>query len=208
MHGNLCNGLPFETKPWRTAMHINLFDLLDDYLIDRLFQPICDRVRKIFGWSKRVPVATMKFLMIIGIIPVCVTAIIRDHAFSIFIGVITLLWIMNQSWLIFTLIKDEIHDGKSEGKGGSSILDGWRVIGRGFRKATLLLSVFLFPFVLAGIATPEMSHVSLFYGIGLLANLGDDFFKACTDLPKGKSVFARMKEWFRNHSLRPVPQTS
>ena len=118
------------------------------------------------------------------------------------------LWIIAQTWFIITIIRDEMRDQKSPATNSSAFLDGYRVTGKGSRSTALLLSVFLIPFVLAGISIPEVSYESSFYSIALLANLGDDFFKACTDLPRGKSVFARMKDWFRVHALRPVPHTS
>lgn len=38
-------------------MFIGLFRFVDDWLIDTIFQPICDWLREVLDWSKRVPIA-------------------------------------------------------------------------------------------------------------------------------------------------------
>lgn len=196
-------------KPRRNTMLNDLYDLVDDFLIDTVFQPICDRIRKTFGWSKRIPVATMMPLMIIGYIPICVEFVINGDALSYLFAAMLLYLILFVSRLVITLIKDEIHDGTSESTGGSTILDRHRVCEKVEREAGFLLSAFIMtPFVLVGIATPEISLVCIFFGIGWFAFICCLYFRACTDLPRGKSVFARMKDWFRVHALRPVPHTS
>lgn len=53
----------------KSKMFSEMMDDLDDFLIDRVFQPMCDRIRKTFGWSKRVPAAISDILSAVGLIP-------------------------------------------------------------------------------------------------------------------------------------------
>lgn len=185
----------------------DFLDFIDEIIIDECFQPICDRIRITFGWSKRVPSAVMKVLAVIGLFPLCVAMVAFGGIWYLLAGLM-LLWILGQVTLIAMLVQDEMRDHEFEITKSDSVLDEYRIKGKTDRKFSLVLSFFLLPWVLAGMLTPEFSYIASFYLAGGTANLCDCFFRACTDLPRGKGVFTRMREWFRDFAKQPIPQTT
>jgi len=181
------------------------FDLIDNFLIDQCFQPICDRVRRVFGWSKRVPVVFMKALTILGLTPLCGEMMVLGGVFYIF-AIVMIVWILVKALLIKILIEEEISESRLERTYTSQALDGYRVWGKNERKQTFLLSIFIIPFVLGATLIPEYRFVIGFYLMGCFTNLFDLFFRACSDLPKGKSVFEKLRERIWSSTRSPVPQ--
>lgn len=185
----------------------DFLDFIDETIIDGCFQPICDRIRMTLGWSKRVPSAVMKVIAVIGLFPLCVATVVFGSIWYLLAGIM-LLWILGQVTLIAVLVQDEMRDNEFEITKSDGVLDEYRIKGKTDRKFSLVLSLFVLPYVLAGMLMPEFSYVTTFYLIGGTANLCDGFFRACTDPPRGKSVFTRMREWFRGFAKQPIPQTS
>lgn len=151
----------------------------------------------------------MKVIAIIGMIPFCVEFVSIGGVAYLFVSV-QILWVLGQIQVIRSLIRDEIQNGKSEMITPHNILDNYRVKGKNDRKYALVLSLLVLPFTLALILTPEhnLSVAASFYLVGGIANLCDGYFRACIDLPKGKSVFTRAREWLRNFAKQSVPQAT
>jgi len=185
----------------------DFLEFIDETIINRCFQPISDKIRTVFGWSKRVPSVVMKVVAIVGLIPACVT-MVTIGGIAYLLATFMLLWILAQVLAIVTLVRDEMRNNSSQTTGSESILDKYRVSGKNDRKYALVLSVFALPFILAGILTPEFSYIASFYFVGAIANLCDGFFRACTDLPKGKSIFTRVRAWLRSFTEQATPQIS
>lgn len=185
----------------------DFFDWIDEAIINTLFQPICNSIRKHFGWSKRVPASVMKAVAIIGTIPVCGFLVSLGGMMYLLVTIL-ILWILGQVSAIRDLIHDEMLDGESEMMCPSFALDEYRVKGKNGRKFALILSLFVLPFVLAAILTPKLSYVASFLLVSYIADLCDSYFRACIDLPKGKSVFARIQVWIRNFAKQSMPQAT
>jgi hypothetical protein len=175
---------------------------IDDFLIDRIFQSACDKIRRVFGWTKEAPMGISLMTTAICYIPMCASNLDEEPTRPI--GWMMAAWIIWCSWLALRLIQKGVSGKDSIGSPGSAVMDIARILMAGPRIASLLIVILMVPILLWMISIPEMSLVSSFFLVGLLSNIGVIYFQACTDLPPGKTVLARMRERIAEWFARPV----
>lgn len=108
--------------------------------------------------------------------------------------------------MAYRLLSEEVYR-KEDVPQGVTGLDPRRFLSAKDRKVAIALSIIALPPTLLGILDDSagFSLIAWFYLVGGVANLSSAYFKACTDLPPGKSIFAKAKEWFSRLFLRPLP---
>ncbi len=175
-----------------------MFSHVDDWLIERCFQPACDAIRRTTGWSKGIPTAIMLVVATIGLIPLAIV---------IFLGGLLLFWIlfipaamMFLRIIVSTLEVYSLLSNESRKNQCTDVLDSTRLIEEQNRKETIVFSLAILPLVLAGCTHPdtEAQIVLFFYLIGGIANICADYFKACTDTPPPNQTAWRslFRRWF------------
>lgn len=171
---------------------------IDDWLIERCFQPACDAIRRTTGWSKGIPTAITLIIAIIGLIPLTiVTFFCGFHLFWIFFlpAVWMFLWIIVNTLQVYSLLSNESQDSQC-----TDALDSTRLTGEKDREWTITLSLVVLPLVLASCTYPDtdVQIVSIFYLIGGIANICAGYFKACTDIPPPNQTAWRalFRRWF------------
>lgn len=183
-------------------MFSRLFHALDDFLIDRIFQPICDALRKLFGWTKEVLMGISFIAAAICFMPLCV--FIFDDGTFIIAGWALIALIIWWSWFSARLIRKGTSK-KGTGYTGSTTLDAARTILFVPRMALFVIVATMIPFLIWLIcATPSVSFMLSAFTAGIIFAISVLYFQACTDLPPGKTIFAKAREWFARHSARPV----
>ncbi len=178
---------------------------IDDFLIDRVHQPICDWIRKTFGWSKRIPTAICSSLAGIGFIPLTLFCLSSENIILMIFSYILLLpWVLISSLHTYWLLKEEMYHKNGQ---SSMMLDENRVRFIVIRTINLTLSIIIFPFMFTVMTITGGDMIIWSYIAGVLAGLMKGYFQACTDLSKGKTVFQKMKLWISTFFARPLPTT-
>lgn len=159
-------------------MFSDIFSAIDDTLIDEYFQPVCDHIRKKFGWTKSALAAIALIVAIIGLAPLTTVSFIGGYSIS---------WIffVPAGMMLFWILVNTLHAAclilarfRSETK------DSTRLTGMEGRKMTLILSIIALPVVIATLLTypdTDVRIVALAYLIGGIGNICACYFKACTD---------------------------
>ncbi len=175
-----------------------MFSDVDDLLIERCFQPVCDTIRRTTGWSKRIPIAITLAVAIIGLVPLAiVTFFCGFHLFWIFFlpAVWMFLWIIVNTLQVYSLLSNESRKNQY-----TDALDSTRLTGEKDRKGTIILSLLALPLALASCVSPDtdVQIVSFSYLIGGTANICAVYFKACTDMPPPNQTAWRalLRRWF------------
>lgn len=187
-------------------MLVRLFHALDDFLIDRIFQPICDALRKLFGWSKKVPTATTTVLTAMSLMPIILLCI---HIGGIMYlpGTFSSLYMLGLLWLSYHLFQNEFAD-ESRKIPLTAAMDPSRAKKRTDREQALFLTVVLILlFIILPVPIPKTFLINDpfdIFSMGLVANLCRGYFQACTDLPPGKTVFAKLKEQLTAMLSKPI----
>lgn len=148
---------------------------LDDWLIDHLFQPICDWIRNNIGWSKKIPAALFLTTSAASLIPYILWCIEMRR-----VTMFPILLIIN-AYHAAKLFEKELA-GSEEERGMISIHRlkyGWI---RKLMIVTLLISIPLIVF-LALKADPFPLHL-LSVLLWSATETCSHYFLACTDLPK------------------------
>ena len=159
-------------------MFSDIFSAIDDTLIDEYFQPVCDHIRKKFGWTKSALAAIALIVAIIGLAPLTTVSFIGGYSISWIFFVpagMMLFWILVNTLQAACLITAGF---RSETK------DSTRLTGMEDRKMTLILSIIALPVVIATLLTypdTDVRIVALAYLIGGIGNICACYFKACTD---------------------------
>lgn len=179
-----------------------LLDAIDDFLIDRVAQPICDKVRKTTGWSKRIPIVGAIFFMTICLI-LMAFAFYKIGDFYRWIGGLLFLWALLLVGLALILIYEEVSEEKTPSI--QDIMEQARLIGRHSRQTTLVMWIIIVaPGGLALFILPGIRDIGLNILLAAIAEFAIPYFVACTDLPPGKNLFAKMKAFLGTLRLRPV----
>lgn len=179
-----------------------LFHAVDDFLIDRIFQPICDTFRSLFGWTKEAPMGISFAAAIISFMPMCVASINDEIARTL--GWMMAAWIIYCSWLAIRLIRKGTA-GKDGSQAGSATMDAARVELFVLRIGLLLLVALMIQALIWLIrAIPTMSFTLSTFLIGIIFVICILYFQACTDLPPGKTVLAKTKERIAEWLAKPV----
>lgn len=158
-------------------MFSDIFSCVDITLIDKYFQPVCDRIRKKFGCSKGVPTAIALIIAIVGLAPLTTVIFIAGYAVSwvfFILAGIMLLWILVNTFQAAHLISAGFR---------SETEDSTRLDGKKDRKWTIILSIAVLPIILAALTYPDVDSrtIAFTYLIGGIANICAVYFKACTD---------------------------
>ncbi len=171
-----------------------LLDAIDDFLIDRVAQPICDKVRKTTGWSKRIPIVGAIFLMTICFI-LMAFAFYKIGDFYRWIGVLPFLCALPLIGLMLTLIYDEVSEEENTPI-LQNIMEQGRHAEKHSRRTTLLMWVTLYPFgILALSLLPGIRDIGLYF---LLLGIGEfviPYFVVCTDIPPGKTFLLKCRRF-------------
>lgn len=160
-------------------MFSDFFSFVDGTLIDKYFQPACDRIREKFGWTKSLPTAIALIIAINGLVPLTTAAFITGYSVSWILFVpagIMLLWILVNTLQAACLIPAGFRS-KTE--------DSTRLTGKKDREWTMILSIIALPVILAALTYPniDVRTVAITYLIASIANICAGYFKACTDMP-------------------------
>ncbi len=190
----------------------DFLEAADDFLIDRVAQPICDTVRKTTGWSKRIPIAVALILIAIGLAAYAF-AFFKTPAYPLFHVLFKLIGMFLSSLALVVIatacaqILAEFFTATNTRP--SSTMAKERLTKKPGRLQTLVTQPIL---LLAGIlllislsGTIENALGILCYPIGMILS---NYFHACTDLPPGKSLFAKTKEFLGELWVRPRQTTS
>ena len=158
-------------------MSSDILSFVDDTLIDEYFQPVCDRIREKFNWTKSLPTAIALIIAIVGLAPLMTAAFIGGYSISWILFVpagIMLFWILVSTLQVAYLIPAGFH---------SETGDSTRLTGEKSRKRLAILSTAMLPIVLVALTYPDadVKTMALAYLIGGIANICADYFKACTD---------------------------
>ena len=159
----------------------NFLSDVDDWLIDSVFQPICDWLRKTFGWSKKVPTALCYLASVAGAVPLIALVIRLGGGSAVFLLVGACLFGI---YMAYCLIIDEINGSKGL---PSFLLDSARINGKRSRVIGIpIFFLFVIPALpLVMIVGEGVVTAAIF---SLIAAYCKHFFEACTDFPKGKKV--------------------
>lgn len=184
-----------------------MFSDIDDFLIDRCFQPVCDAIRRTTGCSKGVPTAIGLLITAIGLVPLMIaTFFFGVHFFWTFF---VLAGILLRLIIIYTLHAYSLLYNDSRRHRRTDALDLARLAGERDRKQSLILSIMLLPVLLATCTypAPGAQIVAFFLLVGMIANICAAYFKACTDLPppRRQTLTERLRE---SLPYRPHPQPS
>jgi hypothetical protein len=184
-------------------MFSRLFRALDDFLIDHIFQPICDALRKLFGWTKDAPMGISFMLTIICYMPLCILTI-NDDMMRV-MGWMMAAWIIYCSWLAIRLIQIGTSSKEDRIRTGSTAMNASRVILFAPRIASLLVAAMMIPFLIWLIpAVPSISFMLSTFTAGIIFDISALYFHACTDLPPGKTVLAKIRERIAESFAKPV----
>lgn len=159
-------------------MFSNIFSAIDDTLIDEYFQPVCDHIRKKFGWTKSVLAAIALIVAIIGLAPLATVSFVGGYSISWIFFVpagMMLFWILVNTLQAACLIPAGFR---------SETMNSTRLTGMEDRKMTMILLIIALPVVIATlIAYPDtdVRIVALTYLISDIGNICAGYFKACTD---------------------------
>ena len=156
---------------------------IDDWLIDRCFQPGCDAIQRTTGRSKGVPIAITLVIAIAGLVPLTIaTFFCGFHLSWVFFlpAVFMLLWIIVNALLTYSLLSDEFRKSQC-----IDALNSARLTGEKDRWWTIVLSLIALPLALVSCTSPDtdIQIVSFSYLIGGIANICAGYFKACADMP-------------------------
>ena len=163
----------------------NFLSDVDDWLIDSVFQPICDWMRKTFGWSKKIPTAICYLASVAGCVPM-ISFLIRSGSVAVTVPVFIVC--LFGIYLAYCLIVDEIHDNKSF---GSLLLEGQRITAKRSRMFAIpLCFLFVIPWLILFLILGLGIVAALLFG--LLTACCKHYFEACTDRPKPKKFFAKV----------------
>ena len=187
-------------------MFEELLTAIDDFLIDRACQPFCNWLQKNFGWSKRVPIAISVIAMIIGITPLVSRMLFSKYWILMPFASILCIFILVNAQYAYSLIREEIHQKKNASQ-RESALDSTRVRFSQPRKINLVAFIIALPSFLIGMNYPEISLLSWGCLIGNIGILASVYFRACTNLPRGKTMFQKIKSWLSTFAVRPQSAT-
>lgn len=176
-------------------MKKGFFRSIDDYLIDHVFQPICNWLRQTFDWSKRVPQVVLLFAAVIGYVPVI----------TWFIALAEIIAVDKKSWLLFftfLLMIDCLHEIVKiyqliqkglQSDELSEALDNTRLSEFLPRTTHLIASAVALPLI-AGIlfisVHSDEAVVLLWWIMNVVSSLAASYFSACIDLPKKRRFLA------------------
>ncbi len=171
-----------------------MFSDVDDWLIERCFQPACDAIRHTTGWSKGVPTAITLAVAIIGLVPLAIVTFLGG--WILFIpAAMMFLWIVVNTLQVWSLLSNESRKNHY-----TDVLDSTRLTGEKDRKGRIILSLLALPLALVSCVSPDtdVQIVSFSYLIGGTANICAAYFKACTDTPPPNQTAWRslFRRWF------------
>lgn len=155
------------------------FKIIDDFLIDSVFQPICNGIQLFTGCSKRVPAAIGCFISAGSIIPLLFFIILLEDTLLRVVGSIG--WIFCIGLVIrgTAFILQELRDRES-----SSSLDSKRLTDSFHRKMSLVSSTGVT--LIAGpiFSLLQESSIGFALTLGAVSSLCAIYFEACTNFPK------------------------
>lgn len=157
----------------------------DDWLIDSVFQPLCDFLRRTFGWSKRVPAAVALLLSVAGFLPLILKALSEEGFFRM-LGAALVIFLLFDCVSIHKLFMNELSGIKEENTYYLHFL--LREFASLYRVIKLiilfLLTVFLFVTLWWG---PLPLHYRLLglANIAFILETASEYFLVCRDLPPG-----------------------
>lgn len=153
-------------------LKINFVEI-DEFLIKRCFQPVCNSSGRVLGWSRGVLIAVSSIIASIGLTPLMAVTFIAGMYINMLFFLLAsfmLLWIGIQAYYVFSLLR---NDFKTE--------EATRFTEQLVRKHMLILSLLVLPFALIALAYDGMAVITASYLAGGIANICASYFKACTD---------------------------
>ena len=115
-------------------MRLGLHGIVDEAIIDKLFQPVCNWLNGLLGCTKRVPVVVGYVVSIIALFPLITSTLSLGGVVSKLLALSMVLYCFVRSWVVSKLVIDELN-------GFTEVIDSNRITGYKDRIATLVLSV-------------------------------------------------------------------
>ncbi len=165
-------------------MNQRLLQSIDAWIIEDVFQPICNWLHQVCGCTNRLPCAAACFVSVVGVFPLITAVLSFGHiAFSLLAAVMAV-YCCVRSYFAYRLITDEF-DAESLSKAP----DCKRVSGYEDRIVALLMSVPATPLIMLLFATVFKSNFyAIIWTIGSIANLCAVYFAACASPPRRKCM--------------------
>jgi len=168
---------------------------IDDPLIDSVFQPIIDFLRKTFRWSKWVLVSIGFQIETVSLIADVIRRFSEGKIDFVLMAMESISIVVALVYSIVFIVA-EIY-GMNEPE-SSSVLSSERVEHIHMRMASLVL-VLVFYLMLTLLRIPGIGWPFL-TTIGLLITV---YAWSCTDLPPGETRYAKLKRWLREFRMSP-----
>ncbi len=179
-----------------------LLNAVDDFIIDRLAQPVTDLVRRLTGFSKRIPCSATLLLCAMSFIPISIEMVGSGIPGAVVMGLFNIFIALIAAYASFVFISLELHE--REESAHTSAIDDERIRGKAPRLGVLFTGILL---VVCGFALHRISpRYDWVFPIilGQLSLISFLYFKACTDLPRGKTAFTKLKEILEKFFLSPA----
>ncbi len=183
-----------------------LLNAVDDFIIDRLAQPVVDAVRNTTGWSKQVPVAIMLLFSSATLVLVGQLVLTMGSGlFPVLFSIPAFLVSFSQALLAGLLLWLESNDKTGERQ---ETMSSSRMQDRDNRR-TLPLYWLAHGVVALSPYPPSAVEAQLLIQLIFLwasFTMGSLYLLACTDMPPGRNVFQRMLDWVHEafHVSTPV----
>lgn len=158
---------------------LKTLNMIDDWLIDRVFQPFQNWFQKLTGRDCFFLAYSAVFVFLCADLG---HDFMEKRSSFLFTGTITLFIVL----AVFVVIADQAYKAKS-GNANVCCLNSARVewLNSLFRKVMLSIQLFFSPILLIVILEPSLHH--LCFGVGCVAPIFALYFAACTPLPKRPS---------------------
>lgn len=176
---------------------------IDDVIIDSVCQPLCDKVRGIFGWTKRVLAALTIALSVVCYLYLVIDCVLtgKNGSAVVFLAVVILV----QAWKIYRLLSEERNSHRQEQPHSATAMNSARVRNICQRRILFWLFLLFLPLLLVAMTIPALSLIAGSIATIMLMDLLEGWFQACTDLPHGKTAIEKLREQIANFSLHPEP---
>ncbi|HEU4677635.1 MAG TPA: hypothetical protein VFS75_02875 [Candidatus Paceibacterota bacterium] len=180
-----------------------LLDRVDDALIDRFFQPITDIVRRLTGFSKRIPCAVTLLLSAATFIPTSIEMVGSGMPAAVFMGLFNCAVAFTAAYASFVFVSLELYERGRPSR--ADALNNERVRFKENRRGLLPIGAALVAVgIILNVVDPNYSQV-LPIIVGQLLLMAFVYFEACTNLPPRRSILSKLKEAAGKFFLSPAP---